>query len=108
MPRRPRRTAVQDVRASRPASPYLSDGRLDPREWQIACSAAGVLTLVLLREEPWFLAARPIEVHEQGVQLEVVVRWLSSEVFGAVPLAVDGYPVHVVLEGEDEEVHPVH
>lgn len=96
------------MKASRPAKPYLPDGTLDPREWRIACSAAGALTLVVLRDEPWFLAARPIEVHEQGVEVEVVVRWLSSEVFKAVPLSVDGYPVHVVLDGQDEEIHGIH
>jgi len=74
----------------------------------VACSAVNVLTLVVLRGEPWFVQARPIEVHEQGVELEVVVRWLSSEVWRKVPLSVDGYVVNVVLEGVLEEVHTIH
>src|SRR5512138_1882486 len=106
MPRRPR--GLRPASADRPAKPYRPDGSLDPREWEIACSAAGALTLVVLRDEPWFLAARPIEVCDEGVELEVVVRWLSSDVFSAVPLSVDGYPVNVVLDGQDEEVHPIH
>jgi hypothetical protein len=104
----PRRRPLNDVKASRPARPYLPDGNLDPREWEIACSAAGALALVVLAGEPWFVGARPIEVHEQGVELEVVVRWLSSEVWKAVPLSVDGYAVHVVLEGQTSEIHTIH
>jgi hypothetical protein len=96
------------VRAPRPKKPYLPDGTLDPREWEIACSAAGILTLAVLPGEPWFVGARAIEVHEQGVELEVVVRWLSSEVWKKVPASVDGYVVNVVLEGQTEEIHTIH
>ena len=73
-----------------------------------ACSAAGVLTIAVLRDEPWFVGARPIEVLEQGVELEVVVRWLESEVWKKVPCSVDGYVVNVVLEGQRSEIHTVH
>ena len=104
----PRRRAPHDVKSARPTTPYLSDGTLDPREWEIACSAAGVLTLVLLRNEPWFVGARPVEVHEQGVELEVIVRWLSSEVWKKVPWEVDGYMVNVVLDGRTSEIHVIH
>jgi hypothetical protein len=104
----PRRRGPRDVKAARPKKPYLPDGTLDPREWEIASSAAGVLTLVVLQGEPWFVGARPIEVHEQGVELEVVVRWLSSEVWKKVPAGVDGYVVNVVLEGQTEEIHTIH
>jgi hypothetical protein len=103
-----RRRAPRDVKSERPSTPYLPDGTLDPREWKIACSAAGALTLVVLREEPWFVAARPVEVYQQGVGLEVVVRWLSSEVWKKVPLEVDGYVVNVMLEGQTGEVRTIH
>jgi hypothetical protein len=103
-----RRRGLRDARDDRPKSPYRPDGTLDPREWEVACGAAGVLTMVLLRDQPWFVAARPVEVLGQGVELEVVVRWLSSEVWKKVPAAVDGYVVEVVLEGVTEEVHTVH
>lgn len=106
MPRR--RTGPRDVRADRPKTPYLPDGTLDPREWEIACSAAGVLALVVLGGEPWFAGARPVEVRGQGVELEVVVRWLSSEVYERVPASVDGYAVNVVLDGQDAEIRPIH
>jgi hypothetical protein len=106
MPRR--RRGLSDVKAARPPTPYLPDGTLDPREWEIACSAANVLTLVVLRDEPWFVCARPVEVYEQGLELEVVVRWLSSEVWKKVPCSVDGYVVNAVLEGQTEEVHTIH
>jgi hypothetical protein len=104
---RSRRTP-RDVRAARPATPYLKDGRLNPREWKIACSAAGVLTTVVLRDEPWFVCARPVEVVRQGVELEVVVRWRSSEVWKKVPVSIDGYVVNVVLEGQTSEIHTIH
>ena len=104
----PRRRRPTDVKAARPATPYLPDGTLDPREWEVACSSAGALALAVLAGEPWFVSARPIEVFEQGVELEVVVRWLSSEVWKAVPLSVDGYVVHVVLEGQTSEIHAIH
>jgi len=104
----PRRRAPHDVKAARPATPYLQNGTLDPRDWEIACSAAGVLTLGLLRNEPWFVGARPVEVHEHGLELEVIVRWLSSEVWKMVPLEVDGYVVNVVLEGRTAEIHAIH
>jgi hypothetical protein len=42
------------------------------------------------------------------VELEVVVRWLSSEVWKKVPASVDGYVVNVVLEGQTEEIHTIH
>ncbi len=103
-----RRRAPRDVRADRPAKPYRPDGTLDPREWKIACSAAGVLSMVVLGGQPWFVGARPIEVHGKGVELEVLVRWLSPEVWYAVPAAVDGYPVNVVVEGDAAEVHRIH
>jgi hypothetical protein len=106
MPRRPRR--LRDAEAERPPTPYLPDGTLDPREWRIACAAANVLAVVVLRAEAWFVVARPIEVYRQGVELEVVVRWLSSEVLGKVPASVDGYVVNVVLEGVTEELHILH
>ena len=102
------RRAPQDAKSARPETPYLPDGTLDPREWEIACSAAGVLTLVLLRNERWFVGARPVEVYEQGVELEVIVRWLSSEVWKKVPCEVDGYVVNVVLEGQTAEIHTIH
>ena len=73
----PRRRRPIDVKATRPAKPYLPDGTLDPREWEIACSSAGALALVVLAREPWFVSARPVEVYGQGVALEVEVRWLS-------------------------------
>ena len=106
MPRR--RPGLRDAKADRPPTPYLPDGTLDPREWEVACSAANVLTLVVLRDEPWFVCARPVEVFEQGVELEVVARWLSSEVWKKVPSSVDGYVVNVVLEGRSEEVQTLH
>lgn len=106
MPRRPR--GLRDARADRPPTPYLPDGSLDPREWEVACSAANALTFVVLRDEPWFVQARPVEVYRQGVELEVVVRWLSSDVWKKVPASVDGYLVEVVLEGESAEVHTLH
>jgi hypothetical protein len=96
------------MKAARPAKPYLPDGTLDPREWEVACDSAGNLARILLAGEPWFVAARPIEVFEQGVELEVVVRWFSSEVWKAVPLSVEGYPVNVVLEGQTSEIHAIH
>lgn len=98
----------RDAQADRPPRPYRPDGTLDPREWRVACTSANVLTLAVLGGEPWFVTARPVEVHGQGVELEVVARWLSSEVWEKVPLSVDGYPVNVVLEGEREEVHTIH
>ncbi len=106
MPRR--RRGLRDVKAARPPTPYLPDGTLDPREWEIACSAANVLTLVVLRDEPWFVSARPVGVFEQGVELEVEVRWLSSEVWKKVPCSVDGYVVNVIVEGQKEELHAIH
>ncbi|TMA16771.1 MAG: hypothetical protein E6J85_17915 [Deltaproteobacteria bacterium] len=106
MPRPP--TTPRDVRASRPAKPYLPDGSLDPREWETACSAAGVLMLVVLRDKPWFVSAKPIEVLGSGVQIQVLVRWLSSEVWKETPWAVDGYPVDVVLDGETWRIDSVH
>jgi hypothetical protein len=102
------RRGLRDVRADRPPTPYLPDGTLDPREWKVACTAANVLTLVLLRDEPWFIEARPVEVHGEGVEIEVVVRWLSSEVWKKVPARVDGYVVEVVQQGVTEELHNVH
>jgi hypothetical protein len=106
MPRR--RRGLRDAKAARPATPYLPDGTLDPREWEIACSAAHVLALVVLRDEPWLVCARPVEVFEQGVELEVVVRWLTSEVWKKVPCSVDGYVVNIILEGQQEELHTLH
>lgn len=106
MPRRPRK--LRDAQTSRPAKPFLPDGSLDPREWKLACSAAGALRLSDLRDQPWFVSAHPIQVLDQGVELEVTVRWLSSEVWKEVPFQVDGYPVNVVLEGQDSEIHPIH
>lgn len=103
-----RRRGLRDVRADRPAKPYRPDGTLDPREWEIACSSAGALALVVLRDEPWFVSARPIEVFEQGVELDVVVRWVSSEVLKKVPFSVDGYVVNVMLEGQRSEIHTIH
>jgi hypothetical protein len=96
------------VMARRPSSPYLPDGTLDPREWEIACSAAGVIGLVVLRDEPWFVEARPVEVLGEGVELEVVVRWLSPEVWEKVPAKVDGYEVDIVLDGSGEELSTIH
>lgn len=96
------------MKGTRPATPYLPDGTLDPREWERACSAANVLTHVTLRDQPWFVAARAIEVYEQGVELEVVVRWLSSDVWRQAPFSVDGYVVNVVLEGQKEEFFAIH
>ncbi len=106
MPRR--RHAPKDARQERPATPYQPDGTLDPREWEVALAAAGHLTDLVLPREPWFVEARPIEVFEQGVELEVVVRWLSSEVYAKVPASVDGYVVNVVLEGKTFEIHTLH
>lgn len=106
MPRRPR--ALRDAMAERPPSPYLPDGTLDPKEWEIACSAANVLRLAVLHAEPWFVKARPVEIQDQGVELEVVVRWLSPDVVKKVPDRVDGYVVEVVLDGEGREVHTLH
>lgn len=106
MPRRPR--GLRPASADRPAKPYLPDGSLDPREWEVACSAAGVLTLAVLRDEPWFVAAQPVHVVGQGVEVEVVVRWLSTEVYEKVPARVDGYAVDVVVDGVDAAVHTVH
>ncbi len=108
MPRGRRKPTPQDVRAQRPARPYLPDGTLDPQEWTIACSAAHAISTVVCAGEPWFVAAQPVHVLEQGVELEVVVRWLSSEVYGKVPAAVDGYVVNVVLEGATSEIHTLH
>lgn len=102
------RRAPRDVRDQRPRTPYLRNGKLHPREWKIACSAAGVLNLVVLAGKPWFVTARPVEVHGEGVHVEVVVRWLSSEVYDGVPVAVDDFPVDVVLEGTTCEVHTIH
>lgn len=103
-----RRRGLRDAQASRPPTPYLPDGTLDPREWEIACTAASVLTLVVLRDEPWFVRAFPVEVLDEGVELEVVVRWLSPEVWRKVPAAVDGFGITVVLEGAGEELHTIH
>lgn len=103
-----RRRGLRDARADRPPTPYLPDGTLDPREWKVACSAANVLRLVLLRDEPWFVEARPVEIDGKGVELEVVVRWLSSEVWKKVPAKVDGYAVDVVQEGTAKELDTVH
>lgn len=97
-----RRRGLRDAQADRPPTPYLPDGTLDPREWKVACSAANVVTFALLHDESWFVLAQPVEVRGQGVHLEVVVRWLSSEVWERVPATVDGYVVDVVLEGADE------
>ncbi|MFL5291138.1 MAG: hypothetical protein ACJ79U_06445, partial [Myxococcales bacterium] len=88
------------MRASRPAKAHLPDGTRHPREWEIACSAAGVLMLAVLRNKPWFVSAKPIEVLGRGVEIQVFVRWLSSEVWKETPCGVDGYPVDVVLEGQ--------
>jgi len=99
MPRK--RTEPIDVRKQRPATPYLPDGTLDPREWGIAKSAASIIGL-MLTNRPWFVKARPVEVQGKGVELEVVVRWRSSEVLDKVPVSVDGYDVNVVLAGEQE------
>jgi len=93
--------------ADRPKSPYLPDGTLDPREWEIACTAVNVVALVLLRDEPWFVEARPVHVQGKGVELEVVVRWLSPEVWDRVPAAVDGYAVEIVIEGASEQAQTV-
>ena len=106
MPRR--RRGLQPAWEDRPSTPYLPDGSLDPREWEAACSAAGVVSLVLLRDEPWFVQARPVEVSGRGLELEVVVRWLSSEVWEKVPAIVDGYSVEVMLEGAGDEASTVH
>ncbi|MFY3743276.1 hypothetical protein [Anaeromyxobacter sp. PSR-1] len=107
MPRRPR--ALRDAMAERPQTPYLPDGRLDPKEWEIACTACNALRLAVLPDEPWFVKARPVEVRGQGVELEVVVRWLSPEVVEKVPDRVDGYLVEMVLESElVEDVHTLH
>ncbi len=107
MPRR--RRALHDVQADRPTTPYLPDGTLDPREWKIACSAARFLTVAELHDEPWFVCARPVEVYGQGgVELQVVVRWLSSEVWKKVPWEVDGYVVDVVTEGQTGEIQTIH
>jgi hypothetical protein len=73
MPSSPR--TLRDVRASRPAKPYLPDGTLDPREWEIACSAAAVLILVVLRDKPWFVPAKSIEALGRGVEMDI--RWTS-------------------------------
>ena len=99
--------APRDVRDDRPATPYLPDGTLDPREWQIANSAAFVIGAVLLRNEPWFVTVHPVEVVGKGVELEVVVRWLSPEAHEKVPAAVDGYVVNIVLEGQRSEIVPI-
>src|SRR3954468_19905425 len=58
--------------------------------------------------QPWFVAAKPIEVLGCGVEIQVFVRWLSSEVWKETPCAVDGYPVDVVLEGETSRIDTVH
>lgn len=105
MPRR--RPGLRHVEEDRPTRPYLPDGTLDPREWEIASSAAGVIAMVVLRDEPWFVAARPVEVPRKGVELEVLVRWLSPEVWERVPASVDGYPVNVEVETE-EDAHVLH
>src|SRR4051812_25869940 len=97
----PRSTRMpRDVRASRPAKPYLPDGTLDPSEWEITYSAAGVFMLAVLRDKPWFVTDNSIEVLGCGVEIQVFVRWLSSDVCKETPKAVDGYPVDVNLEGE--------
>jgi hypothetical protein len=106
MSRGPRK--LKDARAERPAKPYLPDGTLDPREWRVASGAANLIALIVCRGQPWFVAARPIEVLEQGVELEVVVRWLSSEVYAKVPASVDGFVVNVVLEGQESEIIRIH
>jgi hypothetical protein len=106
MPRR--RQPLRDVKASRPPTPYLPDGTLDPREWELACSAAGALVLEVLCDEPWFVSARPMEVFQQGVELEVVVRWLSSEVWKTVPCELNGFVVNVIREGQTSELHTLH
>jgi hypothetical protein len=93
--------------ADRPKSPYLPDGTLDPREWKIACTAANVIGLVLLPGEPWFVEVRPVHVPGKGVELEVVVRWLSPDVLDRVPAAVDGYAVEIVIEGASERAQTV-
>jgi hypothetical protein len=105
MPRR--HGGPRDGKGARPA-PQLPDATLEASDWENACSAANVLTLGVLRDEPWFVAAKPVEVYEQGVQLEVVVRWVSSEVWKTVPFSVDGYVVDVVLEGRTEEFFTIH
>lgn len=106
MPRR--RQPLRDVKASRPPTPYLPDGTLDPHEWELACSAAGALVLEVLSDEPWFVSARAMEVFQQGVELEVVVRWLSSEVWKTVPCELNGFVVNVILEGQTSELHTLH
>lgn len=88
---------LRDMMAARPKAPYLPDGTLDPREWEIACSAANVISAAVLHDEPWFVRARPVEV-----------RWLSPEVWKKVPTSVDGYLVNVVLEGHREELRTIH
>jgi hypothetical protein len=102
MPRRGSRP-LKDAQASRPASPWRADGTLDPREWRVACSAAGVLELVTLQGQPWFVCARPVELPGVGVQLEVTVRWDSTEVRDRVPVRVDGFPVEVAVQGQPDE-----
>lgn len=94
--------------ADRPKSPYLPDGTLDPREWEIACTAVNVIRLALLPGEPWFVEARPVHVPGKGVELEVVVRWLAPDVWDRVPAAVDGYTVEIVLEGASARAQTVH
>lgn len=97
----PRRRAPRSAMADRPPQPYLPDGTLDPREWRVALTACNAIALALLANEPWFLEARPVEVKGQGVAVEVVVRWVSPEIVEKVPAGIDGYPVHVVVEGEE-------
>jgi hypothetical protein len=104
----PRRRKLEDVRAERAPKPYLADGTLDPEEWKLACSAANAIAQVVGGGQPWFVEARPIEVYGQGLELEVVVRWLSSEVYSKVPLSVDEYAVNVTLAGQTFEVHSLH
>jgi hypothetical protein len=104
MPRRRRPRAVQD---ERPSTLFLPDGTVDPRAWEIVRTSTSALEHAVAGHA-WFVAARPIEVHGEGVQLEVVVRWVSSDVWRAVPLTIDGYPVDVVLEGESSAVHTIH
>jgi hypothetical protein len=106
MPRTPR--GPKDVRASRPASPYFKNGKLNPREWRIALSAAGVLNLFVLPGKPWFVGARPIEIPQQGVELEVFVRWLDPGVVNEIPIAVDGYPVRISLAEEQAQEQAPH
>jgi len=109
MPRRTRRPP-SDVPASRPPAPAVPGGGLDPREWERACSAASALVSTGLQDEPWFLVARPVEVigAGAGVELEVVVRWDSSEVRRKVPLETKGFLVEVVVEGQTAEVQFIH